>query len=240
MRREDRHLGGAAVPGRHQAGTEARATETTSVARRRSSVVDAKRLIDVVLAALGLAALAPVLAAIAAAVRLDSPGPILYRARRVGRGGVEFTMYKFRTMYARRADHGPRITPSGDRRITRVGRVLRGAKLDELPQLWNVLRGDMSLVGPRPEDPHYVALYSPEQRRVLDVRPGITSLAAVRYRDEERVLRGPDWERTYVTQVMPAKLRIDLDYVERQSLLLDARVLWETARSLVRLSSREW
>ena len=91
----------------------------------------------------------------------------------------------------------------------------------------------MSLVGPRPEDPHYVALYSPEQRRVLEVRPGITSLAAIRYRDEERLLQGPDWERTYVTQVMPAKLRIDLEYVERQSLWLDSRILWATARSVL-------
>ena len=198
-----------------------------------------KRAVDVAVAALGLTGLAPLLAAIAAAVWLDSPGPVLYRARRVGRGGVEFTMYKFRTMQARRAEHGPRITHGDDRRITRVGGVLRRTKLDELPQLWNVLRGDMSLVGPRPEDPHYVALYSPEQRRVLDVRPGITSLASVRYRDEERLLRGADWERTYVTVVMPAKLRIDLDYVERQSLLLDARVLWSTARSFVKVPAAE-
>ena len=195
----------------------------------------AKRAIDVAVAALGLAGLAPVLDAIAVAVRLDSPGPVFYRARRVGRGGLEFSMYKFRTMHARRAEHGPRITHGDDRRITRVGGVLRRSKLDELPQLWNVLRGDMSLVGPRPEDPHYVALYSPEQRRVLDVRPGITSLASVRYRDEERLLRGPDWERTYVTAVMPAKLRIDLDYVEQQSLLLDARILSATARSFFRV-----
>jgi lipopolysaccharide/colanic/teichoic acid biosynthesis glycosyltransferase len=194
----------------------------------------AKRLIDVLVAALGLAALASLLAAIAAAIRLDSPGPILHRARRVGRGGVEFTMYKFRTMRVNRSGHGPRITRRGDERVTGVGRLLRRTKLDELPQLWNVLRGDMSLVGPRPEDPHYVALYSPEQRRVLDVRPGITSLAAVRFRDEEELLVGADWERTYVTQVMPAKLAIDLDYVERRSLRLDLEVLWATAKALFR------
>ncbi len=196
--------------------------------------MDLKRLIDVVIAATGLAALSPALAAIALAVRLDSPGPALYRARRVGRGGAEFTMYKFRTMRVDGAIHGPKITHHGDRRVTRVGRALRSTKLDELPQLWNVLRSEMSLVGPRPEDPQYVALYSSGQRRVLQVRPGITSLASVLYRDEERLLVGADWERTYVTQVMPAKLEIDLEYVARRSLLLDARVLLATARSLVR------
>jgi len=193
-----------------------------------------KRLLDAVLAALGLAVLAPALAAIAAAIRLDSPGPVVYAAQRVGRSGREFPMYKFRTMRIDQSGRGPRITPRGDRRITRVGRVLRRTKLDELPQLWNVLRGDMSLVGPRPEDPHYVALYSPDQRRVLQARPGITSLASVRFRDEERLLVGSDWERTYVNQVMPAKLAIDLDYVDHWSLWLDARVLWATAKSLVR------
>ena len=199
----------------------------------------AKRVIDVVAAGLGLVSLAPLLAAIAAAVRLDSPGPALYRARRTGRGGAEFTMYKFRTMHVSRPTHGPRITAHGDRRVTRVGRILRRSKLDELPQLWNVLVGDMSLVSPRPEDPHYVRLYSPEQRRVLEVRPGMTSLASLRYRDEERLLVGPDWERTYVDVVMPAKLAIDLDYVERQSLLLDARILWETAKSMLRAMNDE-
>jgi lipopolysaccharide/colanic/teichoic acid biosynthesis glycosyltransferase len=194
----------------------------------------AKRLVDILVAGLGLTSLAPVLGTIAAAVRLDSPGPALYRARRVGRGGVEFTMYKFRTMHVNRPAHGPRITHQSDPRVTRVGRLLRRTKIDELPQLWNVLIGDMSLVGPRPEDPHYVALYTPEQRRVLEARPGITSLASARFRDEERLLVGADWERTYVTQVMAAKLAIDLDYVERRSLALDARVLWETAKSLIR------
>jgi lipopolysaccharide/colanic/teichoic acid biosynthesis glycosyltransferase len=143
-------------------------------------------------------------------------------------------MYKFRTMYVDRPSHGPRITTHDDRRITRVGRILRRTRLDELPQLWNVLIGDMSLVGPRPEDPHYVTFYSPDQRRVLDVRPGITGPAAISFRDEQRLLTGDDWEQTYVESVMPAKLRIDLDYVERRSLALDARVLWETAWSVPR------
>jgi lipopolysaccharide/colanic/teichoic acid biosynthesis glycosyltransferase len=194
-----------------------------------------KRLVDVLVAAGGLVGLAPLLAAIGAAIRLDSPGPMLYRAPRIGRGGTQFTMYKFRTMHVNRKDHGPLITPRGDPRVTRVGRVLRRTKLDELPQLWKALAGDMSLVGPRPEDPHYVGLYSPEQRRVLDVRPGITSLAAVRFRDEEQMLVGADWERTYVSSVMPAKLRIDAYYVEHRSLRLDLQILWETVRSVIRV-----
>ena len=183
--------------------------------------------------ALALTALGPVLAAIAAAIKLDSPGPVFYRGLRAGRRGVEFRIYKFRTMHVGPDNSGPRITRYGDRRVTRVGRVLRRTKLDELPQLLNVLKGDMSIVGPRPEDPHYVALYSPEQRKVLDVRPGITSLASVQFRDEEALLVGSDWERTYVNEVMPAKLEIDLAYVRDRSLLLDARVLWATARTLV-------
>lgn len=193
-----------------------------------------KRLIDVVVAGSGLAVLMPLCSAIAVAVRLDSAGPALHRARRVGCGGQSFTMYKFRTMRVNRAACGALITSHGDPRITRVGRILRRTKLDELPQLWNVLRGDMSLVGPRPEDPFYVSLYSTEQRRVLSVRPGITSLASIQFRDEERILVGEDWEQVYAGTVMPAKLAIDLDYVERQSLCLDARVLLETAKSLVR------
>jgi lipopolysaccharide/colanic/teichoic acid biosynthesis glycosyltransferase len=203
-----------------------------------------KRLIDVAVAAAGLVGLAPLLAVIGLAVRIDSPGPALYHARRVGRGGVEFTMYKFRTMRAQtiRGDvraGGPLITHHGDRRVTRVGRLLRRSKLDELPQLWNVLVGDMSLVGPRPEDPHYVRAYTLSQRRVLDVRPGMTSLASVRYRDEERLLVGADWERTYREEVMAAKLAIDLDYVERRSLMLDLRILGATVAALFRAMSVE-
>ncbi|MDP8922570.1 MAG: sugar transferase [Chloroflexota bacterium] len=193
----------------------------------------AKRPLDVLVAGLGLVALAPLLGAIAVAVRLDSDGPILYRATRAGRAGRPFTMYKFRTMRARQGGRPDRITRHGDDRITRVGRLLRRTRLDELPQLWNVLVGDMSLIGPRPEDPHYVELYSSRQRRVLDVRPGITSLAALRFRDEQALLVGAGWERTYTEMVMPAKLEIDLAYVEHQSLGLDLRILAATALLLL-------
>jgi lipopolysaccharide/colanic/teichoic acid biosynthesis glycosyltransferase len=181
--------------------------------------------------------LSPLIAAIAAAIRLDSPGPVMYRATRSGHDGRPFTMYKFRTMQVRLDAHGPKITTHADRRVTRVGRLLRPSRLDELPQLWNVLRGDMSLVGPRPEDPQYVELYAPDDRVVLAVRPGVTSLAALLYRDEERLLVGEGWERVYVEQVMPAKLAIDRAYVERQSLWLDLKILAATALAPLRL---EW
>jgi len=142
---------------------------------------------------------------------------------------------KFRTMQTRQDAGATRITTHADRRITRVGRLLRSSRLDELPQLWNVLKGDMSLVGPRPEDPQYVELYSPADRVVLAARPGITSLAALLYRDEERLLVGEGWERIYVERVMPAKLAVDRAYVEQQSFWLDVRILAATALAPLRL-----
>lgn len=194
----------------------------------------AKRLFDLIASAGGLLLLSPLLLLIAAAVRLESPGPALHSAVRVGRGGRGFTLYKFRTMALNAAQTGPGITVSSDPRVTRVGRFLRRWKLDELPQLLNVLRGEMSIVGPRPEDPRYVALYTPEQREVLTVRPGITSPASVRFRNEEALLSGPDWERRYTEEIMPAKLALDLEYVRQVSLRRDLAVLLETLAALLR------
>lgn len=193
-----------------------------------------KRIFDLLASTLGLIILSPLFALIALLIRLTSPGPVFYRARRVGQGGREFTLYKFRSMVADADRRGPGITAAGDSRVTPVGRVLRRTKLDELPQLWNVLRGDMSLVGPRPEDPRYVALYTPAQRRVLDVRPGITSLASIEYRNEEAVLHGPDWEQRYIHEVMPAKLAIDLRYVQRATLFTDLLIILRTLLALFR------
>ncbi|KAB2853470.1 MAG: sugar transferase, partial [Anaerolineae bacterium] len=153
-------------------------------------------------------------------------------AKRVGKDGREFRLYKFRTMVNNADKQGPGITAAGDNRITRVGRILRRAKLDELPQLINVLRGEMSLVGPRPEDPRYVALYDERQRTVLSVHPGITSLASVEYRNEEKILQGSDWEKLYIEKVMPDKLTLDLQYVENQSLWLDIKIISKTLLSL--------
>lgn len=195
-----------------------------------------KRALDVALATVGLVVTSPIVLVAAIAVKLDSPGPALYNGVRVGRDGRTFQIHKLRTM---RVSAGPSVTAGDDLRITRTGRFLRRTKLDELPQLFNVLKGDMSLVGPRPEDPKYVAMYTPEQRRVLAVRPGITGPAVLAYINEEELLRGEDVESAYVTRVMPAKLELDLKYVADASLGGDLRILGRTvARVLGRALTR--
>jgi lipopolysaccharide/colanic/teichoic acid biosynthesis glycosyltransferase len=187
-----------------------------------------KRLIDAAAAAMGLAATAPALLGAAALVRATSPGPALFRQTRVGRGGRPFTMLKLRSM--RPGGSGPQVTAGGDARVTPLGRLLRRTKLDELPELLNVLRGDMSLVGPRPEVPRYVERWPAAHRAfVLSVRPGLTDPATVRFRNEEEILaRAADPERAYVEEILPAKVAMYRDYLERSSLLTDARVLLDT------------
>lgn len=187
----------------------------------------AKRLFDIVFAALVLLLLCPLLLAVALWVRLDSPGPALFRQQRVGRHGRPFGIYKFRTMRVGAEAAGPQITVGTDARITRAGARLRRAKLDELPQFLNVLRGDMSVVGPRPEVPRYVALYPPDVRKtVLSVRPGITALASIAFRDESTLLaHSADPERTYVEQILPAKLGHAQRYVRSRNLWLDLRII---------------
>jgi FlaA1/EpsC-like NDP-sugar epimerase/lipopolysaccharide/colanic/teichoic acid biosynthesis glycosyltransferase len=179
------------------------------------------RGLDLVAAGLGLLLLAPLFLVIALAVRLSSPGPVFYRAERAGRGGRPFKLYKFRSMVQDAARRGPGITVKGDARVTRVGRVLRRSKLDELPQLLNVLRGEMSLVGPRPEDPRYLAWYTPEQRQILAVRPGITSAASLHYREEDLLLAGDDPETVYRERILPHKLALELAYLRQRSLRSD-------------------
>ena len=195
----------------------------------------AKRAFDLAIAALGLVLLSPLLAAIALAVTLDSPGPVFFRQERVGRGGVPFRIHKFRTMRHDAAGAGPQLTVGADARITRVGAFLRRAKLDELAQLLDVLAGSMSLVGPRPEVPRYVALYPAELRDVvLSVRPGLTDLASIEFRDEAALLaRAADPEREYVEVVMPRKLALAARYVRTRSLGLDVTILWRTLRLLL-------
>ena len=193
-----------------------------------------RRLVDVTAATAGLVVLSPLFLIIAVSIKRDSPGPVFYRARRVGKDGHEFRLYKFRSMVAGADRQGPGITAAGDSRVTKVGRFLRRTKLDELPQLINVLIGDMSLVGPRPEDPRYVALYTQEQRQVLAVRPGITSAASLTYRDESTLLSGEDWERRYIQKIMPHKLAIDLDYQARRTLASDLNLILRTVLALVR------
>jgi len=191
----------------------------------------AKRALDIGASAAGLLMLAPLGLCAAAAIAREDGRPMIYRATRVGRYGRPFTMYKLRTMRRDAASRGPAITTAADPRVTRVGRLLRRTRIDELPQLWNVLRGEMSLVGPRPEDPAYVALYTPAQRVVLTVRPGITGLAQLAFADETRRLRPGHAHEDYVNVVLPAKLVIDLEYVATLSPWRDLRILARTARA---------
>jgi lipopolysaccharide/colanic/teichoic acid biosynthesis glycosyltransferase len=171
---------------------------------------------------------------VAAWIKLDSPGPVFFRQERVGRFGVPFRIHKFRTMSHAAAPQGPLITVGADARVTRAGAFLRRHKLDELAQLVDVLKGDMSLVGPRPEVPRYVAMYPPGLRdKVLSVRPGITDPASLQFRDESGLLaRAADPEREYVEVVMPAKLRLAAQYVERASLGTDLHLIVRTLRLL--------
>jgi lipopolysaccharide/colanic/teichoic acid biosynthesis glycosyltransferase len=193
-----------------------------------------RRFFDVALALLGLICVSPIFLLIAVLIIFDSPGPIFYRAQRVGKAGRTFYLLKFRSMVTNADRHGPGITKAGDKRVTRIGLFLRRTKLDELPQLLNVLRGDMNLVGPRPEDPRYVDLYTNEQREILAVRPGITSAASLLFRYEEQLLVGSDWETTYRTQIMPQKLAIDLAYLRRRTLLTDLQLIIRTVTAMIR------
>ena len=190
-----------------------------------------KRLFDLVCSALGLLVLAPLLLLSAVWIKLDSPGPVLFRQTRVGRHGVPFTIHKFRTM---RVEPGAAITVGADPRITRAGHFLRQTKLDELPQLWDVLRGAMSLVGPRPELPSYVVLYPADLReRVLAVRPGITDPASLAFSHEAELLAAAaDPEREYREVILPAKLQLSAEYAAQATLATDLRLI---ARTLARV-----
>jgi len=191
-----------------------------------------KRCMDLILASGALILVSPILAVCVIAVRLGSGRPMLFTQPRIGRGGKAFLLLKLRSMKAG-SQPGPKVTSAGDVRVTRVGRWLRRTKLDELPQLVNVIRGDMSLVGPRPEVPEYVALYSEQQRQVLRCRPGITSPAALDYIDEEAILaRAESPEQFYREFVMPRKLEIDLRYCRSISIQSDLTLLLRTARRI--------
>lgn len=186
-----------------------------------------KRILDVTLSVPALLVLAPLAILIASLVKLTSPGPIFYLQDRVGKEGEMFKIIKFRTMVA--DNTGPKITSGKDSRITSFGRILRRMKLDELPQLWNVVNGDMSIVGPRPEVESYVAGYNSEQQQVLKIRPGITDLASIIYRREEALLaESPNPERFYREVILPHKLSINLQYLRNISLTDDLRLIART------------
>lgn len=189
---------------------------------------DSPRWFDVPVALIGLVVLAPLLLLIAVLVKCTSRGPVIYRGKRVGKGGKIFHIYKFRTMVQNADRIGPAVTTASDPRITPLGRWLRRWKLDELPQLVNVLKGDMAFVGPRPESPEYVPCYTEEQRKLLTIRPGITSPATLAHRNEEELLDGKDLKTAYVHEVLPRKLNTDLAYFANRSFLGDIALIIAT------------
>ena len=188
-----------------------------------------KRILDIVFSLLVIAVGLPFGLVIALLILVDSKGSVIYRQSRVGRNNVDFWLYKFRTM-CEDADHSSLITVGADdARITRVGAFLRKFKIDEFPQFLNILKGEMSIVGPRPEVRKYVDLYTPEQMRVLSVRPGLTDYASIRYVNENELLAtSADPEQTYIQEIMPDKLKLNLKYIDEKSLLTDAKIVLQT------------
>lgn len=185
-----------------------------------------KRVLDLASALVGLLLLSPILAIVAIVILADDGRPVFFRQARIGHRGTPFRIWKFRTMCANAETQGRQITVGDDPRITRVGGVLRRLKVDELPQLINVVKGEMSLVGPRPEVPEYVARYAPEQRNVLSIVPGITDPASIEYRHESDILAcAHDPERTYVDVIMPEKIRLNLEYAKSATVWTDLRVI---------------
>jgi lipopolysaccharide/colanic/teichoic acid biosynthesis glycosyltransferase len=191
--------------------------------------LSAKRCYDLFFASVGLLALSPLFLLIALGVKWSDGGPVFYRQQRVGRHGRLFWIWKFRTMVVDADQRGLAITRDGDPRITPLGRVLRKTKLDELPQLANVWRGEMSFVGPRPEVPHYVARYTAAQREILNLKPGITDLATLEFRNEEELLRAaPDVERFYLEHCLPRKIELNLQYARQANLCRDTLIILQT------------
>jgi lipopolysaccharide/colanic/teichoic acid biosynthesis glycosyltransferase len=200
-----------------------------------------KRVFDIFVATFFLAILAPVYAVIALLVKMDSKGPVHFVAKRVGKNGKLFDLYKFRTMVKNAPEKGPGITAAKDPRVTRVGNFLRRMKLDEVPQLWNVLSGNMGVIGPRPEDPRYLPWYTEEQKRVFSIRPGMASRAFLKYRHEEAILARAkgNVEEYYTKVILPDKLKLDLDYIDNWSFKSDLRIFMEGMRLLFRFHPEE-
>jgi len=188
-----------------------------------------KRIFDFICSTLGLIVLSPVLIAITIKIKTGSDGPVFFKQIRVGENNEEFEILKFRTMVVDAEKLGRQITVGNDNRITKIGAFLRKYKLDELPQLINVFKGDMSLVGPRPEVPRYVKLYNEEQRKVLEVKPGITDLASIRYRDENDLLgEAEDPDTFYINTIMPDKLALNLEYINNNNIFVDIYIILKT------------
>jgi len=195
-----------------------------------------KQGFDIVFSLAGLLILSPMLLLIAILIKLDSKGPIFYRGIRVGKSGKLFKIYKFRTMVMNAEEIGGPSTADDDARITRVGKIIRKYKIDELPQLINILEGDMSFVGPRPEVPFYVNMFTEEERAILSIRPGITDWASLWNPDEGAILAGSlDPEKTYVEKIRPEKIKLQLKYVRERSLWTDLEIIFLTLLKIVRL-----
>ncbi|MEH1829408.1 MAG: sugar transferase [Nostoc sp.] len=197
----------------------------------------AKRIFDFFFALVGILILLPLFLTIAIWIKLDSPGNVLFRQIRIGRFGREFSIYKFRTMVADAESRGKQITVAKDTRITRSGQFLRKYKLDELPQLFNVVKGEMSLVGPRPEVPKYVAYYTAEQRRVLEVLPGITDPASIKFRNESELLEDTaNPENVYINEIMPQKLELNMQYLGKDNLGFALLIILKTLQQIIGIS----
>lgn len=209
--------------------------DIAEVLEKRKMQLALKRLMDVVISGGALLVIWPVLLLIAVAIKIDDPGPVFYRQVRVGKDGKEFRIYKFRTMVVDADKKGLAITVGRDRRITRMGAILRKTKLDELAQLINVFTGEMSFVGPRPEVPKYVNMYTPYQRQVLLVRPGITDYASIAYRNENDLLEGAeDPEKMYIETIMPDKIELNMKYLREISPIADIRLILSTIVAVIR------
>lgn len=194
-----------------------------------------KRLFDIIASSIGIVILSPIFLFVSIAIKIGSKGDVFFKQVRVGKDHKEFNILKFRTMITNAESLGKQITVGNDNRITKVGAFLRKLKIDELPQLINVFKGDMSLVGPRPEVPKYVKLYNDEQKRVLDVRPGITDIASLRYKDENDILgKVENPEEYYINTIMPDKLNLNLEYIEKNNIVFDIYLIIKTIVKCIR------
>lgn len=194
-----------------------------------------KRIFDVVSSIIGLVTLTPLFLILSLIIKLDSNGPVFFRQYRVGKNGRQFKILKFRTMVINSESLGLRITKDADNRITKIGKLLRKYKLDELPQMINIFKGDMSFVGPRPELPEYVKEYNCKQLRVLDVRPGLTDYASIKFRNEGDILgKADNIEDIYIRILLPEKIRLNLEYIENRSLFIDLNLILSTLHHVFR------
>lgn len=203
--------------------------------KKKKAALFFKRCFDITASFFGILFLLIPFAAVAVAVKCSSRGPVFFRQVRVGKNGREFRIYKFRTMVADAEKKGMQITVGSDSRVTGIGRVLRKTKVDELPQLFNVFAGQMSFVGPRPEVPHYVDMYSDYQKNVLRIKPGITELASIVYRDENDVLaKSEDPERTYIEEIMPEKIKLNMQYMQKMNVFYDIYLIFRTFAAVLK------